>query len=313
MSKEILKNHCYICKNDMKYILEGIDLQYTSTLKKFDIYKCINCWLEQVYPLITQEDLLGYYPQNYYSYDSWVGFSSIEKIIYRTLDDVMNKKISLYSIFFKERLGKFPKKKVELWNYLDIWCGAGKHLKILEKYWWAAYGFEIGGKDYSGKIKFDMHIKNIDWGAIKFDFISLWAVFEHLLDPEWYIDTINHILKDTWELHIFLPNNNSLYAKIFWSFRYNRDIPRHIFNYNPKSLKLLFAQKCFKVESINHLSAWWFITSLYQYIKYKFWIKITLLNNIYFHMLFYPIDWMVNKLWLGDNIHLTITKVVAKN
>jgi hypothetical protein len=181
-------------------------------------------------------------------------------------------------------------------------------LKKLEKYWWNAYGFEIGEKDHKGKITYDTHIKNADRWTTKFDFISLRAVFEHLLDPVGYIETIKKILKDSWEVHIFVPNDNSLYAKMFWPYRFNRDIPRHIFNYNPKALRLLFTQQGLTVKKISHLSAGWFFTSLYQYLKYRHWMTIWFLNNIWLHIVFYPIDRVINRLWFGDNIHLTIKK-----
>lgn len=305
--KKTIENHCYICKWNMRYLLKWIDLNYTCTLKKFDIYRCDKCWLEQVYPLLSQEELLEYYPKNYYSYEKDETLSLMEKIVYKTFDDMINKRKTIYSIIFKNRIWKFPKKKLPNWNYLDIWCWAGKHLKVIEKYWRNTYGFEIWDKNHEWKIKYDMHIKNVDW-KIKFDFISIWAVFEHLLDPEWYLKEVKNILKDDWELNIFLPNNNSIYARLFWPFRFNRDIPRHIYNYNPTALKMLLEKNWFKIKKIKHLSAWWFFTSLYHLLDYRFWVKIWILNNIRLHLLFYPIDWIINILWFGDNIHLNINK-----
>ncbi|MCF7834547.1 class I SAM-dependent methyltransferase [Candidatus Gracilibacteria bacterium] len=306
MGKKIINNHCYVCKGDMRFLMKGIDINYTATGKSFDICRCKKCGLEQIYPLLSQEKLLEYYPKNYYSYDTKEKQGYMERIIYRTLDDIINKKISFFSLVFKNRIGKFPLKKKPEGNYLDIGCGAGKHLKIIEKYGWNSYGFEIGVKNKIEKIIYNTHIKYVDRGNKKFDFISLWAVFEHLLDPIGYIETIKKILKNSGELHIFVPNNNSVYAKIFGPYRFNRDIPRHIFNYNPTALKILFTQQGFKIKEINHLSAGGFFTSLYQYLKCKFGLNIGFLNNIGLHIVFYPIDWIINKLGFGDNIHLTI-------
>ena len=70
---------CNICGCDLEYYLDGYDFLYKTTQKKFDVYKCTNCALEQIMPLPNNNEIIHFYPNNYYSYNQ----ISIKKNFFR--------------------------------------------------------------------------------------------------------------------------------------------------------------------------------------------------------------------------------------
>ncbi|MDR3168783.1 MAG: hypothetical protein LBU27_03340 [Candidatus Peribacteria bacterium] len=62
-------NKCTICGGSQKSFLKGKDYLYqTNVGKTFEIVKCENCGLEQIYPIPTDKEIASFYANNYYSY-----------------------------------------------------------------------------------------------------------------------------------------------------------------------------------------------------------------------------------------------------
>ena len=161
-------------------------------------------------PLPTEEELKNYYTNTYYqsakgSYSKKYCSEEIRYFLNRALvsEYIFNK--------YSKRTDKF---------LLDVGCGEGFFLKyFLEKKW------QVEGVDFSSS-GVEAHNPELapvcKWGDIysflhtcinsknlKYDFINLQNVLEHVLDPEELLDLIQKIMQEDTILRIVVPNDFS--------------------------------------------------------------------------------------------------------
>lgn len=301
---------CTICRQHMSFYLQWIDLNYTLSGERFMIYKCTYCWIEKVHPMLSSEELKKFYPSNYYSYQSGKPQKDLmTRIREKTFLSVVNKKRNLWSWLFRKRVLNYPQTLKKEGRYLDIWCGSGPHFPIIESTWWQCSGFEFWDPKWStDKIAHARHIDEIDRKWNKFDMVTMRAVLEHLSDPHGYMSKIYEISTADMKLTLSVPNTKSWYANWFKKFRYNRDIPRHLYNYNPKNITLLLEQHGFVVNRIHYIAAWWFILSIATWLRYISHNRISFLFHIIFVIIFLPLDWIANLCKRWDLIIIEASK-----
>jgi ubiquinone/menaquinone biosynthesis C-methylase UbiE len=129
---------------------------------------------------------------------------------------------------------------------LDIGCGAGGFLLDMQKEGWDVYGCDIS-PDSCEKSKNAAGLKNIyneDVLSLNlpenfFDVITLWHVLEHLTKPKDTLIKVNKLLKDDGILIIESPDFSSIQSKFFKSKWFPLDLPRHIYQFSPKTVKKL--------------------------------------------------------------------------
>ncbi|MEK7546577.1 MAG: class I SAM-dependent methyltransferase [Patescibacteria group bacterium] len=139
---------------------------------------------------------------------------------------------------------------------LDVGCGAGKYLGYLKELGWDTYGLDISrlavdittranvGKIYSGDLEHNELPRNF------FNVINFNHVFEHLPNPDKMLAEARKLLKPGGEIIIVLPNFSSLAAKVFKRNWGGFDIPRHLFFWNEKSLKIKLESCGFEVKKV---------------------------------------------------------------
>jgi len=130
-------------------------------------------------------------------------------------------------------------------NLLDIGCSSGTFLSLAQKRGFSCYGMDISEdaaaaarKQYGLTVR-QGEIGRLDWGEIRFDFITMFHVLEHLKSPEESLKYAASLLREEGSLIIQVPNSESIQARIFGSRWYGLDVPRHLINYTPKSLQIL--------------------------------------------------------------------------
>lgn len=303
---------CPICSAAMKFHLKGRDWLYKTTDAEFDVYKCRGCGLEQILPQPSFGEIKSFYPQTYYSYDTDSEKKGLltalrEKIIEVSYQKDAKKDILYYlSFLVKGLFYGLPLKPMGGNNFLDIGCGDGYNLKVMSRYGWNTYGFEIGEKGRKDNIYYDTDISQVDFGQAKFDFIRIWHVLEHVRDPLAFMEKVSSLVSDNGIICIGIPNAGSLYAKLFGRYWYNRDIPRHLVNYNPRNAARLCEKFGLKVVRTEHQSSGGLLGSLQHFINARFHTNYNLINRIYLFLLFYPIDILTNWLKKGDCIALLV-------
>jgi len=211
------------------------------------------------------------------------------------------------SLASKFLLAGLPLKYFGRNRFLDVGCGDGYNLKLLERFGWDVVGFEIGDKAKKGSIYYDNSLDIANFGGKKFDFIRVWHVLEHVSDPKKFIKKAVKLLDRNGQIVIGLPNTNSLYSKIFKRYWYGRDIPRHLYGYNLKNLKMLLESEGITTKETKYMGVGGLNGSIQHLIKNRFKIKLDLVNNVFLVSLLIPIDITLNFLKSGDAIAITGT------
>jgi SAM-dependent methyltransferase len=148
-----------------------------------------------------------------------------------------------------------------------------------------------------------------------FDVVRMSFVLEHLLNPRETLVEIKRILKPQGRLYLSVQNTRSLN---YWLFRerwFSLDIPRHLFSFSVGNLRKLLLSLGLKIEAIRFDSGTRTFLASLQYLLNDRQPRKALIQGdqtIYqSHLLRYlarPFCWVVDRVRLGDLMHLEITK-----
>lgn len=275
---------------------------------KFFLKKCGKCSLAFLDPQPRESQLKKYYPsKDYYIYKKSSKKGPIGSIReYLVAHYYSPNLLSLLITTFIKKVPAMPS-YVRNGKILDLGCGTGDTLVLLKKLGWYVYGMDINSNAISiGKKR---GLNNLKLGAYRdldkypdnfFDAIRLYHVIEHLDDPSFCLSLIKKKLKRGGELIMGTPNVESLISKIFKSYWYNLDSPRHLFLFSPDTLKKLVEKNGLSIGKIELCSAGGIIGSIQYYINDLFNKRIDLIHKFSLIILFYPLEWFLDKLYLGD-------------
>jgi hypothetical protein len=84
--------------------------------------------------------------------------------------------------------------------------------------------------------------------AVTYEAITLWHVLEHVHELHEYTEQLKSILKVSGKLFIAVPNYTSYDAEIYKENWAAYDVPRHLYHFSPKSMKLLMEMHGLRVE-----------------------------------------------------------------
>lgn len=157
--------------------------------------------------------------------------------------------------------GLFPFHKEDSQALLiDIGCGEGEYLKMMQQLGWKVLGIEPNAAAATSAEKKGLSIFKGTFQEAKLsdssaDMISMNHVLEHLPDPMGAVKDIFRVLKPQGSLVVHTPNASSLGHKIFKNNWYGLDAPRHMFIFSPKSINLLFREAPFRKIQIKTLTS----------------------------------------------------------
>jgi len=137
---------------------------------------------------------------------------------------------------------------------LDIGAGTGEFLLSAKKKGWKVNGVEPNNKARilaSAKgIELIKTLEEIKGNS--YHVITLWHVLEHLPDLKETIQSIERLLITEGILIIAVPNFKSYDAKHYKKYWAAYDVPRHLWHFSRKSMRILFSEKL-KLKKINPL------------------------------------------------------------
>lgn len=235
---------CIICgSNEYDLARQAKDPEGYS-FEVFKFYACSKCSLTALSPKPSKEDLGKHYPAVYYGKDNSKFKGPVESAI---------------NIFRSLKAKKLLKLKSS-GKILDIGCGRGHVLKIMEDKGFTVTGTELSedssshGSNHFGLNILPVDIIEADFKENEFDMITLWHVFEHLYEPDLALKKIRKFLKPDGVLLISVPNYGSIQSRLSKSKWFQLDPPRHLYHFTPETLEALLNKHGFKVVNKNYSS-----------------------------------------------------------
>jgi SAM-dependent methyltransferase len=146
---------------------------------------------------------------------------------------------------------------------LDVGCGTGGFLKFVSANGFRAYGFDASSaqaehartlfSDVRPANSIQAYLELLDQPILKFDFITLWDVFEHIRNPVPFLQQLAGALQPGGNLFISVPNGGA----IPWKIRIRRALNKpadlapweHVFYHSMRSLK-----RCIEASSLETVS-----------------------------------------------------------
>ena len=237
-----MKNKCRICGSNNLLRTYYPDIHFNN--KVFKYYKCNNCKTYNVFPSPDESDFILMYGETDHTYLRQIQ----DKIQYDFNYPYGNHQG--YQIKFLKKNEAHLKSKL----LLDYACGSGFYMKFAESLGAEAVGIEFDENFVKIlKEKTDLNIYSFEqfkkeYDNIKFDFIHLGHVLEHLVNP---YKTVRQLIEFANEDTIFLIDGplerNFCFSRVYINFgsyikrkKYNEFPPQHLTLTTAKSQLLFF-------------------------------------------------------------------------
>jgi 2-polyprenyl-3-methyl-5-hydroxy-6-metoxy-1,4-benzoquinol methylase len=130
-------------------------------------------------------------------------------------------------------------------SILDLGCSSGGFLTSLKNSAWKLYGIEMSAsvaKEAEAKCGVQVFVGDIldaPFARESFDAITCFHVFEHLYHPREVLTRVAAWLKPEGVFYVMMPNIDSAGYRIFGSYWYALELPRHLYHWSPVSLRKL--------------------------------------------------------------------------
>ncbi|MGI8640400.1 MAG: class I SAM-dependent methyltransferase [Pyrinomonadaceae bacterium] len=289
LTTETVKN-CPLCGSDKaKFLFWNYDRLYNYA-GKFGTVQCEDCGLIRLSPRPVKEQLVNYYPTDYYSYQASEYFTenhSTKNLKSRLRDTVRNTVLSsigysiesrnwqkllqplFVSLFYKQATYGYEDKfarYVPNGTALEIGCGSASYLSLLKHHGWQVAGVDLSpqaaeaAKKYFDIDVFVGELEDAPFAEQSFDYIRMSHVVEHFTNPLRAMKKIREILKPNGVAYIEVPNAESFESETSGRFWYGWDAPRHLFMLTPATLHRLVESSGLKIEKMltqDWNSFWW--------------------------------------------------------
>jgi len=260
---------CPLCKSAL--FLNDTQIEdYSVSHEKFQLSKCSNCELKFTNPRPTQNDIGPYYDfPEYYSHENKI--SNLTQAIYSYVRKyAVNSKVELFNTL-----------KPAKGNLLDYGCGTGELVAKAKSEGWNVEGIEPNEKARkyaSDKAQITIK-KEFEGTEQKYDVISLFHVLEHIHELRKTVKKLVTNLESGGYILIAVPNPESFDAKKYGSHWAGWDVPRHLYHFNGKSMKIFANEFGLELEKVLPMKFDSYYVSLLsegyqnpkQHILFRYW------------------------------------------
>jgi 2-polyprenyl-3-methyl-5-hydroxy-6-metoxy-1,4-benzoquinol methylase len=135
---------------------------------------------------------------------------------------------------------------------LDTGCSSGGFLSTMKGPNWQLYGIEMEGstaeraRANTGAEVFVGDVVDAPYLRESFDVITCFDVLEHVYSPRQFLSKVKEWLKPGGLYYAMMPNIDSWEAKLFGSYWFGLELPRHITHFSPRSLRHLLTKMGFE-------------------------------------------------------------------
>lgn len=137
---------------------------------------------------------------------------------------------------------------------LDVGCGRGEWVRLLNARGWTARGIDAFRDFEPDNIHF-YRVSLEDYAPDQpYDFITLIHCFEHFADPVSSLDRLQRLLKQGGRLLIVVPNFGGAWSRLFGADWHMLRTDHHAFHYTPASLARLLENFGYRVERMSTCS-----------------------------------------------------------
>lgn len=221
---------CIICQEDRSDPFEAVEDRLLHVEGRFQLVRCAGCGLVYLNPQPTSEEILRYYPPEYYSYVG--GRSDVPSWWHRVSRDYgLAKRCRV--VTQRQRGGRI----------LDVGCATGFFLGAMRRHGdWELYGVEPNAqavayaREHLGLDVFAGPLEEAVFPDEYFDAVTLWDVLEHLPNPRAALTRIRCALKPDGWIFCRVPSLDSLDARLFGPYWAGLDAPRHFYVFSQSTL-----------------------------------------------------------------------------
>ena len=226
-----MENKCFCCNGDyyLKYSLDN-----------YKLMKCNHCRSSFIYPRLSDEEIKSTYTEEYFT-DSY----------YKDYQE--SGKPYMEKIFQQLNIDGYIRSNTRL---LDIGCASGYFLSLVRTKGVKVLGVEMSEhwKKFA-KDNYGIDILIGDFTQIslegKFDVITMFHVFEHIVDIPKAISELDSILKDDGIIVIEVPYINGIGSRLKGRNWRQLNPPNHINFFTKKGFKSLFMRSGFNVFKVS--------------------------------------------------------------
>jgi len=205
--------------------------------------KCAECGLVFLNPRPESRELEKYYDRAYYGPEHQRFERSVEGVILA---------------FRKARARRVMRYLPEGGSLLDVGCGRGVFIGVLEKKGYKCFGAEryrLAARDAARRAKVMVgDSENMGLRSGAFDMVTFWQVLEHIENPDAAVAEAARLLKNNGRMLVQVPNPESLQARLSGPCWFHLDPPRHTQLFPLKCLDRLCGAHGFEREKLNTLN-----------------------------------------------------------
>jgi len=235
-------------------LLTSTDRLYATTTDVFQVVECTSCRLIRLNPQPDPNELHRYYPASYW-YSTEGGSAGRLEQIYRRF-------VLRDHLRFVERA---LRESGEQGVVLDVGCGGGLFLQMLEERGAGGASHPIAGLDFSldaARAAWTRaavpvvcaSLTQAPFAAESCAAVTMFHVLEHLYDPAAYLESAHRLLRADGRLIVQVPNVacwQFLLLGVHWN---GVDVPRHLIHFRARDLETLLDASGFEVLRHKYFS-----------------------------------------------------------